>query len=60
MIIFLLQKRNIIEVARSQLNAKWAPPQAIQTLIKDCWQEEADKRPTARSLISKLKEIVSD
>lgn len=49
---------DILKGAQPKFDAKWAPPQKIQKMMKDCWVKEADKRPTARSLISMLQEIV--
>lgn len=37
--------------------ATLVPPEQIQRMIKDCWVEEADGRPTARQLKTRLKEI---
>lgn len=59
-IFFLLRKDDILKGVRPQFDATWAPPQKIQKMVKDCWEKEADKRPTARSLISMLPKIIDD
>lgn len=43
--------------ARPRFDANWAPPELIQKMMKDCWEKDADKRPTAQELITKLQEI---
>ncbi|XP_061179749.1 uncharacterized protein LOC133188377 [Saccostrea echinata] len=50
-------KEHVIGGERPKLDQKYAPPLRIQTFIRDCWVAEADKRPTARNLLSRLGNI---
>lgn len=43
--------------ARPQFDANWPPPELIQKMVMDCLEENADKRPTAKELITKFQKI---
>lgn len=53
----MLQKMEILFGTRPKFDKKWAPPELIQELMRNCWENDADKRPTAKELITKLQEI---
>jgi hypothetical protein len=43
--------------ARPLFCEKYPPSQELQDFITDCWAAEPDKRPTARDLSTRLKQI---
>lgn len=53
----MLQKMDILNGTRPKFDKKWPPPELIQELMRNGWEKDADKRPTANELITKLQEI---
>lgn len=54
---YIFLKMEILFGTRPKFDKKWAPPELIQELMRNCWENDADKRPTAKELITKLQEI---
>lgn len=45
---------HVLSGTRPKLDEIAGPPEDIKRMIKNCWVEEAVKRPTARQLIAEL------
>nr|XP_022303099.1 uncharacterized protein LOC111110781 [Crassostrea virginica] len=50
-------KEHVLGGARPKFSERTPPPEEIRTLMENCWTEVADDRPTARQLITRLRDI---